>query len=158
MNKLKNWLNEEKGLYVAVNFNQSTRDKLYEFIQNNNIPSAMTRDDFHSTIIYSTKYDNVPINDNLEEYAEAKSFEVFNTQDNKRCLVIKLNSDYLVNRHKELMNNYNLTYDYPTYNAHITLSYDIGEYDISKLNINDLPNVFTIIGEYKEDLDINKYS
>lgn len=88
--------------------------------------------------------------------------EVFNTQDNKRCLVIKLESEYLTNRHKELMKNYpSLTYDYPEYIPHITLSYDIGDFDISEIKLNEsttLPMFFNIITEYKEDLQVNKYS
>ena len=50
------------------------------------------------------------------------------------------------------MQKYDLTYSYDEYIPHITLSYDIGDFDISKLNVKDLPSNFTINTEYKEDL------
>ena len=107
-------------------------------------------------MIYSTKYDNIVENDVGEDLgtAEPLKFHIFETADKKRALVVVLKSEYLVNRHKELMTNYNLTYDFDEYIPHITLSYDIGNFDISKLDIKDLPSNFTINTEYKEDLDL----
>ena len=38
----------------------------------------------------------------------------------------------------------------------MNISYDIEDYDISKLDIKDLPKHLTINTEYKEDLDLDK--
>lgn len=157
----KEWLKEskDKGVYVAVKFTQAAAEDISIFCQENNIPNPIPEKEIHSTLIYSTKYDNIVINDVGEDLgnAEPKKFHIFETQDNKRALVIILKSEYLTIRHKELMEKYNLTYDFDEYIPHITLSYDIEDFDISKLNIKDLPSNFTINTEYKEDLDINKY-
>ena len=147
----------DKGIYLAAKFTQSNEDDLFIFIKDNNIPSTLTRDDFHSTIIYSRKYADLPINDTEDlGYAEPEKFHIFETQEGKRALVILLKSDYLLNRHNELMKKYDLTYDFEEYLPHATLSYDIGDFDISVLNIKDLPKHFTINTEYKEDLDLDK--
>ena len=127
------------------------------YIKDNNIPSTLTKDDIHSTVIYSRKYTDISIND-IEDLgsAEPLKFHIFETQEDKRALVILLKSEYLENRHKDLMKEHNLTYDFKEYLPHLTLSYDIGDYDISKLDIKDLPKHLTINTEYKEDLDLDK--
>ena len=38
----------------------------------------------------------------------------------------------------------------------MNISYDVEDYDISKLNIKDLPKQFIINTKYKEDLDLDK--
>lgn len=149
---------QEKGVYLAVKYTQSAAEDLMSYIKDNNIPSTLTKDDIHSTVIYSRKYADISINDEGEDlgYAEPLKFHIFETQEDKRALVILLKSEYLENRHNNLMKEHNLTYDYEKYLPHITLSYDIGDYDISKLDIKDLPKHLTINTEYKEDLDLNK--
>ena len=148
---------QEKGVYLAVKYTQSNAEDLMLYIKDNNIPSTLTKDDIHSTVIYSRKYADISIND-IEDLgsAEPLKFHIFETQEDKRALVILLKSEYLENRHKDLMKEHNLTYDFKEYLPHITLSYDIGDYDISKLDIKDLPKHLTINTEYKEDLDLNK--
>ena len=148
---------QEKGVYLAVKYTQSNEEDLILYIKDNNIPSTLTKDDIHSTVIYSRKYADISIND-IEDLgsAEPLKFHIFETQEDKRALVILLKSEYLENRHKDLMKEHNLTYDFKEYLPHITLSYDIGDYDISKLDIKDLPKHLTINTEYKEDLDLDK--
>ena len=67
-------------------------------------------------------------------------FDVWETSPTQgaktRCLILKIDCPELVARHKELMDEHEATYDYPVYQPHITLSYDIGD-----LDINDLPDV-----------------
>ena len=150
----KEFLNEGKGIYVGVKFTMAAAEDISIFCAENNIPNPVPEKEIHSTLIYSTKYDNIVTNDVGEDLgnAEPLKFHIFNTQDNKKALVLIIKSEYLIKRHKELMQKYDLTYSYDEYIPHITLSYDIGDFDISKLNIKDLPTNFTINTEYKEDL------
>lgn len=149
---------EEKGLYIAVKYNQSANDDLMDFIKKYNIPSVLKPEDFHTTLIYSRKYAEInELDDNLgdnEIVAYPKGLEVFETFDKKRALVIKLDCNYLEDRHKYLMGKYELTYDYPEYIPHITLSYDIGEMILPK-NV-EFPKFFRISSEYQEELNIEK--
>lgn len=151
----REFITESKGLYIGVRFAQSFCEDLILFCSKNEIPNRVQRDEIHSTLIYSSKFDNVVINDDGEDIGlgEPLSFHIFETKDNKKALVLLIESEYLSNRHTELMCNYNLTYDFDEYIPHITLSYDIGDFDFSKLNIEELPKVFTINTEYKEDLN-----
>ena len=160
----KEWLREKeaernKGVYVGVRFTMAADEDISIFCEENAIPNPIPEKEIHSTLIYSTKYDNIVINDVGEDLgnAEPKKFHIFETQDNKRALVLLIKSEYLTSRHKELMKKYDLTYNFDEYIPHITLSYDIEDFDISNLNIKDLPTNFTINTEYKEDLNINKY-
>ncbi len=148
---------QEKGVYLAVKYTQSDAEDLILYIKDNNIPSTLTRDEIHSTVIYSRKYADISTNEGEDlGDAEPLKFHIFETQEDKRALVLLLKSEYLENRHKDLMKEHNLTYDFKEYLPHITLSYDIEDYDISKLDIKDLPKHLTINTEYKEDLDLNK--
>ena len=71
---------EEKGLYVAVKYNQSANDDLMDFIKKYNIPSVLKPEDFHTTLIYSRKYAEInELDDNLgdnEIVAYPKGLEV----------------------------------------------------------------------------------
>lgn len=162
MNNRQNIIEEKKedsrGVYVAVNYNQSTGDDLLEFIKKYDIPSTLKADDFHTTLIYSRKHADIKdLADDMEDseiVAYPKELHVFETFDKKRALVIKLDCPYLDERHKYLMQKYNLTYDYDEYIPHITLSYDIGDMEIPK-DVN-FPKFFRIQGEYSEDLNLEK--
>lgn len=151
-------LEDSTGIYVAVKYNQSACDDLLDFIKKYQIPSELTADDFHTTLIYSKKWADIKeLDDNMEDseiVAKPTELHVFETFDKKRALVIKLDCSYLDERHKYLMQKYNLTYEYPEYIAHITLSYDIGDLDIPK--DVEFPKFFRIQSEYQEDLNLEK--
>ena len=155
---LKEEKQNSKGIYVAVKYNQSAGDDLLDFIKKYNIPSTMKSEDFHTTLIYSRKFADIKeLEDDLgdsEIVAEPTELHVFETFDKKRALVIKLDCPYLKERHKYLMQKYDLTYDYNEYIPHITLSYDIGEMEIPK-DVK-FPEFFRIQTEYQEDLNLEK--
>jgi hypothetical protein len=82
---------------------------------------------------------------------KALEFHVFGT-----ALVIKLKSKDLVARHNYLMDTYKATYDYPSYEAHIILSYNIEDFDYKSLSISEFPKNLTFVKEYCEDLELEK--
>lgn len=149
---------QEKGIYVAVKYNQSAGDDLLDFIKKYNIPSTLKTEDFHTTLIYSRKFADIKdLEEDMEDseiVAYPKKLDVFETFDNKRALVIILDCPYLEQRHEYLMNKYDLTYDYDEYIPHITVSYDIGEIEVPE-NVK-FPKFFRIQGEYKENLNLEK--
>ena len=165
MNSKETILKEEKqtskGVYVAVKYNQSAGDDLLDFIKKYNIPSTLKAEDFHTTLIYSRKFADIKeLDDNMEDseiVAEPIELHVFETFDKKRALVIKLDCPYLDERHKYLMQKYDLTYDYEEYIPHITLSYDIGDLEVPKV-LKDVkfPEFFRIQAEYQEELNLEK--
>jgi hypothetical protein len=161
MNNFLNYLNEnEKGTYAAVRF-EGTEEKV-KYLKNTGIPNV--NEDLHCTILYSRKYcPNYKPLDMTDGYyyeeaiAYPDHLDIFKDKEGKNCLVLILRSNWIVKRHKDLMKEHNATYDFPEYNPHITLSYDIGDFDYKdiekdliksdefyKLDINE---------EYKEDLN-----
>jgi hypothetical protein len=146
-----------KGTYVGLKFSNETVDSIIKVAKSLNIPNVVTTNDIHCTLMYSRNY--------LEGYEAPRevsyetliaNFETFG--QNKEILVIKLISQDLSNRHKFLMKEFNGTYDYDKYIPHVTLSYNIGDFDINSIDINDFNGIdFTVIKEYSEDLD-KKYN
>ena len=155
---LKEEKQTSKGIYVAVKYNQSAGDDLLDFIKKYEIPSTLKAEDFHTTLINSRKCADIQdLDDDMgdsEIVAKPTELHVFETFDKKRALVIKLDCPYLEERHKYLMQKYDLEYDYDEYIPHITLSYDIGEMEVPK-DVK-FPEFFRIQAEYKEDLNLEK--
>lgn len=133
------------GSYLSVKPDKESAQVLDDWNKTNKIPNALKQDDFHCTVIYSRKgipsakhYDmNLPIN------AKVGGLKVFNTPDGKNCLVAKLNSKDLTAHHETIMNKYGAVYDFEKYNPHVTLSYDIGSFEIKDLKLPKTDLVFT---------------
>jgi hypothetical protein len=68
-------------------------------------------------------------------------------------LVLKLDSPEMVERHNFLMGKHEGTYDYPSYNPHVTMSYDIDGVDTSALDASGIGEL-SFDEEYGEDLDL----
>lgn len=137
------------GTYIGGAFSASTIAALIKFSETNNIPNIVD-EVHHVTILYNTQHvDIIPRNTNYP--AKPINFHVFNN----KFLVIMLDSSELTARHNSIMHEYKCSHDYPNYNPHITLSCDIGDFDVSTLNIKDLDNInFNITHEYYESLDV----
>lgn len=140
------------GSYVGVYFDKDSIKAIKELTLSLKVPNRIPSDKMHSTIIYSRKYVPELKADNSHYPMEAvgKELHIFNTQDDKRALVMKLDCQALVDRHNDIMAEYQTTYDFPEYIPHITLSYDCGDFDPSDYS-GKLPKVI-ILEEYVEDL------
>lgn len=162
-NMLLSEIKKQKGTYAGVQFDDKTKDNIMKYIKDNKIPNGLSADKLHTTLLYSRKflpeykpagvYDQV-MEGNLGEFVVWPSNNEDGTTTN--CLVIKYDCDSLIKRHKDLMSEHKATYDFPKYEPHITLSYDIGDMDIKKLpNMFDTVPVINITHEYSEDLDLS---
>lgn len=155
----KEYISEGKGgTYAGVRFDAETNLKLYNFCISNGIPNPVPINKLHVTLLYSRKH--LPNYEAEGDYASPiccypKEFVVWETNgENKpksRCLILKLNAPDLVERHKKLMDEHQATYDYPEYTVHVTLSYDIGDKNISGLQVNDKFEM-NLVHEYQEVL------
>lgn len=144
-----------KGTYVAVRVLPSTATNLAEYCRVNGInieDKGPWERRLHSTILYSRKHcPNLVAESGALYAADFDGFDYFTGDEGKRdVLVVKLHSPMLEARHNELMHKHNATYDYPTYNPHITLAYG------STVDLTKLPpitfNIFLGM-EYVEDLE-----
>lgn len=144
----------QRGVYVALRVLGAANACLDTFMAENNIPIVGTEKEprRHVTVIYSRTYAAVePVRTKLYQ-AYGAGFELFHTQDGKNCLVLLLDAPAVAKRHEELMQQHSLTYDFPEYRPHITLSYDAGDLDVASLKF---PDFCCVLGdEYVEDLDL----
>ena len=144
-----------RGTYVALRVLGGADRYLDNYIQANAIPpvGAPAGARRHTTVIYSRVWAPVePCGDQLHQ-AIGRELKVFPQQDGRQCLVLVLDAPTVVARHEELMKRHpTLTYDFERYIPHVTLSYDIGAFDASRLT---LPYFSCVLGdEYVEDLDL----
>ena len=155
----------KKGSYAAVTFNKATIDTILEYMKENNIPRPLAAEKLHTTLLYSRRH--LPDYNPQGKIAPAwigtpTEFVVWETrgkfrdEPTKNCLVLKYKCKELTARHEELMKEHPATYDFPTYEAHITFSYDIGDLDIKTLpSIEKYLSEIVIVNEYGEDLDLD---
>lgn len=136
------------GLYVAAFFDFVTNVSLADYCARHAIPSPTAESSLHSTIVYSRlPVDFAPLHE-VDAHATPLRLECWDTQSGK-TLVLVLESAYLQTRF-DYAKSKGATFDYDEYTPHITLSYDIGDYDWTKLPV---PNfTINIIGEYSEPL------
>lgn len=143
-----------KGSYAAVKFSPETVKALEAFQYDNKIPNPLPADEFHSTVMFSRKY--IPefvVLDTIPEWGgEFTKWGIF-PSDNENALVLKYECHELKDRFHEIMSEYDATWDHESFIPHITLSYNVGDLDISKLPKYDGPIV--IVSEHADDLDLS---
>lgn len=150
---------ERTGTYMAVTFTSDTDARLRHFVKKFKIPNGLTKD-YHSTVIYSRTH--VP---GLEAQGKLKKkwvgkptgFEIFETKDGPDALVLLYDCKEQTERHEHIMDTTDATYDYPEYNIHITLSYDIGDTDpkeLLKLPVDSIGDII-IDDEYVEEFEVD---
>lgn len=153
-------LAKSKGTYAAVKLSKTSQDALHQYAVDNKIPNPIPKEKMHITLLYSRRScpNYVPRGQiDPPMIATVKDRDVFlsrpDADDATRCLVLKLDCLELFNRHLELMNEHNATYDFPLYTPHVSLSYDIG--DLDYLTLPMFEGELEIVEEYAKDLDLD---
>lgn len=156
MKTRQEFLNEEKkGTYVGVRFSDKTKSDIKKYMAGMDIPNPINNDKLHTTLIYSRK--NLPKFKALGDLdkniiGKFKKFEMWDTQDGNRALVMTYDAPELTARNKEITDEHGATSDYDEYKVHLTLSYDLGDYDSP---LKDYTGVIEIVNEYYEPLDLD---
>ena len=141
--------NYPDGVYISVKL---TKDSLKDFNDylNKHLPDFDHTPDPHLTIIYSKKAFKGTIKTKVYNVsAKFKSMEIFGSDE--KALVAELESEELSNRNKELVKEHGFISDFSPYKPHITLAYDVGDFDIS--TIPDLKMDFIFDSETVEPLN-----
>lgn len=152
---------KQKGTYAGVKFSKDTQESLVDYMREAKIPNMLDKDKLHSTLLYSRKHcPNYKPASPVEYIGTPIGLDVWDTDapggGKSKCLVLKYSCPALEKRHAQLRKEHGATHDFPTYNPHITLSYDIGD-----VNPDDFPDVrkfldvIKIVDEYSEDLDLD---
>ena len=145
------------GSYVAVRVLQPSRDTFIKHFEGLDIKSSEFERRLHTTVIFSRKYNkDIEVNPTRTFTADCIGYDIFSdifsdVKGNPGVLVMKLNCPALYARHIRLMAKYNLTYDFPVYQPHITIAFNVDRSILDTLKPFNDP---IILGdEYVEDLD-----
>lgn len=145
----------EDGTFAGTRFDDMSVQELTRFAAENNIPNQVPPEDLHSTLLFS----HMP----LPDYKPRGMYKAALTaipkdvklwgDDEEKALVIILDSPGLVRRHKYLMDKHpEATWDHNEFIPHVTLSYDVGNFDISTLDVRKI-GVLQFVEEYKDDIE-----
>ena len=136
-------VSEEKypdGVYISVKL---TEDSLKEFNKylNKHLPEFEHTPDPHLTLVYSKQpFTGVVKTKQYNILADFKSMEIFGVKEN--AIVAELTSPELSDRNAELVKEYKFVSDFDTYKPHITLAYDVGDFDITTLPPMNMKFIF----------------
>lgn len=142
---------EAPGTFIGIRFDEQTKERIKALIDDLKIKNPINLGDLHTTLVYSA---NKTIDgfepQEIDQVATPDQFDIFSGSDGKKCLVIKLNCDYLKNRNKEIVSKYGVVEKWPEYKPHVTLSYD---YEGGIPDAKVLKNMtFNIKNEYMEPI------
>jgi len=151
-----------KGTYAGVRFDDDTVNRIKSFINDNEIPQPVPDEKMHTTVLYSRKHlPNYEAAGDFESPHEGTptEFDLWESQPDEdgirnNCLVLQYDCDPLVERHKSLMDEHGATFDFEEYKPHVTLSYNVGDLDLSNLNPSDVGPI-NVVSEYQEELNID---
>jgi hypothetical protein len=144
-------IERRNGTYCAATYNDATSRSLEAWLLSNLIPNPVKADKIHSTIIYSRAL--------ITETAWLSNF-------NYQCIFWPMSIDLIEGNILRLLINapelheihYGLlsvggTHPFDEFVPHITLSYDVGDFDCSNLKVPEIP---LLVGKiYTEPLNVN---
>lgn len=148
----------KKGTYVAVKYSAAFSRSLRNQMKQLGVPNIIDIDKIHSTLIYS----RVELNGFKPMGGMRLTFDdntviphTFKTSSGKTAFVLKLKPNWYILRHKQIMKEYpEATYDFDEYIPHITVSYDVGDWENPTGEIQ-LDSRIEIVQEYSEVLDLD---
>lgn len=133
MSEIKNFAEylaeQQQGVYASAILTDESKQQLYDFVDKNlNLDKKTAKEDYHTTVVYSrkpfgVKFGDVPLTPLAVLTTKATGYELFNTQDGGKCLVLKLDSPFLTSLHNAYIGA-GASYDYDEYKPHITLCYN----------------------------------
>lgn len=124
--------NKKKPTFVMVKPDDASMHEIYGLMDRIKLPGGdrVVPSELHATVTYS----RTPIDDprgDIPEFmpisATGDELTVFTSRSGKRCLVLKMSSVSLRALHSHIQKNYGASYDFPTYEPHVTLCYDLAE-------------------------------
>jgi hypothetical protein len=141
---------KKEGSYIGLNLSNVSIKQLEKLQKDLGITESFP---FHITLVYSRKKIKMDLNTKINLIIKAEKFHIFdNTKDGgDRALVIFFDCPYCNKRHN-YAKTMGATWDYPSYESHITLSYNWDK-DIPDDNLlKDFK--INIVSEYYEKLDL----
>jgi hypothetical protein len=140
-----------KGVYAACKISMESAKSIARWQQAAGIPNAVPVDKMHITTVYSRKPCDYKPHGKIDPAVVAKPSGFKLLGEDGKSLVLALNSPFLHDRWKQAI-EYGASWDWPEYQPHVTLSYDVGDnFDVSSLQPFEDP--LFVNEEYADDLD-----
>ncbi len=110
------------GTYASILPSEATKEAIFRFCSDLGIPNLEEPDEYHCTIIYSSKAcpDVAKEDWQLPCAALMKGFKILGTD--KQVLVMELYCPRATMLHEQFMAKHGATHDYPEYIPHITVA------------------------------------
>lgn len=139
---------QSRGTYIAVNPVGSTRALLQEWMLDNPVPNPVFAHELHVTVLASRVAIRPALSTN-EFHADASQFKIFENDIGVRMLVIALDAPEITQRH-QYFRRLGATHNHALFTPHLTISYDVGDFDFSNL---DLPHFHLLFcGEFSREM------
>jgi hypothetical protein len=118
------------GTYASILPSVETKEGIFRFCSDLNIPNLVDPDEYHCTLIYSKKSCPEIANEDFSLPCSAimKGFKILGTD--KKVLVMELYCPQADRLHETFMNKHGATHDYPEYIPHITVAENYEDEDI----------------------------
>lgn len=147
-------INDKSGIFAGVHFSSTTIDAIIKYQKDNNIPNPLDSKEFHSTVVYNkSPIINFRCLDELSPSWKGKFKEmILLPSDANKALCIEYECAKLTARWQQVL-DMGAAWDYPSFIPHITISYDIGDTDIS--TFPPYPGPIEIVEEFCNPLDPN---
>lgn len=135
--KLSEYAKHKDGTYVAFQMSEQSREMLDHFVEMNlGLTERVDPKSYHITVIYSRT--PVPTAEKrkgkIDAAAHAVNYEIFNTKDGGKCLVLRVVCPKATQMNQELKAE-GATSDYADYKAHVTIAYNFTQ----EIAAEDLP-------------------
>lgn len=135
------------GTYVGIRLDEKSVAIMVALQQSLGLKNPLDAEKFHTTVLYSRNPVEVVPLDKVHE-ATIKYIDCWEQRNGKYAVVAKLKCESLEERHDDLI-SIGGTHDFPSYQPHITLSYN----DYITPMLADIDVVLS--GEYVEPLDLD---
>lgn len=146
------------GAFVGVRFSDKTNDELIELIEGLEVDNPTKIDALHCTVMYTEKEVPELLDYSGQQFdppliATPHKFEIFESSDGNKCLVLRVKCDKLFERHENIKSEYGAVYTHKEYKPHITLSYNCNNFTIDQSWTNKIVKEIEIVEEYVNPLD-----
>jgi 2'-5' RNA ligase len=117
------------GTFVAVRLTDKSAQDILDWLAENKVTDITPKDELHVTLVISKteKLDYKPIKYKPPLVVEPDTFKIELFGQDNDVMVLTFDCPQLEARHKALRKKYNLDWDWPTYEPHITLTTTIQE-------------------------------
>lgn len=130
------------GTFVGAHLGPKTVERLAQWCAEARIPNPVSKDEMHITVVISKdrSIDFPPqtFEPMLLVDKSTYEFKLFGKENN--VLVLAMECRELADIHTKALADYGLTWDFPSYIPHVTLSYDVGQdFDLDALTLPRFP-------------------